>query len=151
MTSANKKVNAEVVLTFPVGVVKQQDGDFRLIVVSKDAVKWFRLKPIPEDRPKVTALTKGETILRQVGRNFLYADGTWVEVTKPEKIVKTYFQVQRVEHAVLIKEPDALFLKYKRYGDSEWVLNITTPPKKASGRYSTQEDAKQKEFALANA
>lgn len=156
MTSENKKSNAEVVLTFPAGAVRQQDGDFRLIVVGEDKVKWYKLQPVPAEVPKVTALPKGETLLRNVGNKFLFASGSWVEVTRPEKITKTYFQVQRVEHTVLIKEPDALFLKYKRHGDTEWVLNVSAPPKVApaakriSGRFSTQEHKRQKEFALVN-
>lgn len=148
MTSENKKVNAEVVLIFPVGAVKQADGDFRLIAVGKHKVKWYKLRPVPDELQQVTALPKGETLLRNVGHKFLFASGTWVEVIRSAKITKTYFQVQRVEHVVLLREPDALFLKYKRHGDTEWVLNITTPP--LSKRVSAKEDQRQREFALVN-
>ncbi len=147
MTSANKKANAEVVLVFPAGAIRQQDGDFRLIAVSKDTVKWFRLTPMPEKMETDTKLRKSEVHIRQVDNQFLYADGSWLRVVPPLKPTKTYFQVQRVEHTVVIKRSDAVLVKYKRSGDSEWV---STAQPKASGRYTKAEDAKQKEFALAN-
>lgn len=151
MTAQNRKADAEEVSVFPQGKLREQSGDYALISIGH-AAKWYKQKPIPENLERVSALPKGKKVVRQVENKFAFEDGSWVQLVVPEKITKTLFQMQKVKHSVLFSTKEALFVKYDYTKDTEWVLNINTPPpppKKVSRRF-TKEDERQLEFARAN-
>lgn len=160
MTST-KKSQAKIVDVLPAGRILKKEGDYALIEVSKDKGEWYRLSPPPEPKseiPTAVELPKEYEILRQVGDilqvQYPKCPPIWTRLIPPTSLAgaKTYFQVMKVQHAVLITNPDAILVRYSRDKSMEWVKNIrvfvapaTNKPKpyKIAGRITSKIDTER--------
>lgn len=124
MTANNKRKDAIKVDVLPRGRVFETKDDCILVEDAKDSSRWYRLSPPPEVALEMTMLQKGAVILRQVGQMFQTEDSIWYKLVPPPAMVKSYFQVMKVQHQVLVETKEALLIKYSRDQTMEWVRNV---------------------------